>query len=220
LPSLSAAATAFCHFSLPSNQSELAVCNRSRSGTAKGSRIFAKEARLRDGESGVTSWETKRNPSSARRAKSLTFRLSPKCQIGEKPKSHPGREYWKTAQSGSIPERANRCLTGSPARARRSPQGDTPHCIDPKPFWGPTAPARIQQSYDPRDEKYPNNCPKSLKGQAKRGFFAPCDHIVTLHLAREHVKIGRASRCAQTIVGRLVTDHPPHNEVNSEITSQ
>ena len=160
MPSLSAAATAFCHFSLPSNQSELAVCNRNRSGTAKGSRIFANEARLRDGESGVTSWETKRNPSSARRAKSLTFQLSPKCQIGEKPKSHPERECWKAAQTSSIPVWANRCLTGSPARARRSPRGDTPHCIDAEPLWGPTAPARIQQRHDPRYEKHPNNCLK------------------------------------------------------------
>src|SRR3954447_9703469 len=44
-PSASAAATRACHVSLPTNQSKLSTCNASRSGTWRGSEIFAKEMR-------------------------------------------------------------------------------------------------------------------------------------------------------------------------------
>jgi len=44
-PSASAAATRACHVSFPTSQSKLSTCSASRSGTSRGSEIFAKEMR-------------------------------------------------------------------------------------------------------------------------------------------------------------------------------
>ena len=54
-PEAISAATRARQSSPPRSQSKLAVCRASRSGTASGSRILAKETRVRPGESGVTS---------------------------------------------------------------------------------------------------------------------------------------------------------------------
>src|SRR4029450_4747900 len=48
-PSASAAATRCCQASFPTSQSKLSTCNASRSGTSRGSEIFAKEMRREPG---------------------------------------------------------------------------------------------------------------------------------------------------------------------------
>ena len=85
LPEAISAATRARQSSPPRSQSKLAVCRASRSGTASGSRILAKETRVRPGERGVASEREEAKISSFHGAgcccRAMPTPRSPTCQI-------------------------------------------------------------------------------------------------------------------------------------------
>jgi len=120
-PEALAAATRACHRSLPSNQSKLSVCRANRSGTSRGSWIWAKLSRPEAVRAEVTFWDALREAANGGPSTGVLFvvdaspapllRTDMDRDVTDAHSSAQGRlgvRAW-AAQSRSIPESGQGC---------------------------------------------------------------------------------------------------------------